>query len=141
MTGIVIVCLSFSPLFIVMFYCVFNFKRLEEPKFKRTFGSIYEGLKTYRYSSMAFNIIFVLRRFLFAMTCLYLEDYLFLQMIISIYATTFSGCYLLHFVPFEEPLQHRLEVFNEVTTILLYSTAYTQAELPRNYENPENAER
>ena len=44
----------------------------------------------------------------------------------------------MHFKPFEVPSQQRLEVFNEITTILLYATAYTVGDLPRNYENVEN---
>ena len=140
MTVFLAVCLVAMPFAITLFYGLINFKKLSNSTFTKTYGSIYEGLKPTKYSSLFFNILFVLRRILLALTCLYLEDYLWLQMQLSIYVTLLSGCYLGHFTPFEEPLQQKLEVFNEATTILLYATAYTLAEVPLDYKNSTNVE-
>jgi len=61
-------------------------------------------------------------------------------MVLSIYVTIFQGCYLVHFTPFDSTLTGRLEVFNELTTITLYITAYTLADVPLDYLCPENAD-
>jgi len=67
---------------------------------------------------------------LFAATCLYLTNHLWLQMLITIYVSTFSASLLLHFKPYENPLLQRLEVFNEVTNLLLFVHAYMLTDLP-----------
>ena len=54
-----------------------------------------------------------------------------------IYATNFTGCYLVHFKPFEERFLGRMEIFNEITNILLYGLAYTLTDLPVNEFNVE----
>lgn len=71
-----------------------------------------------------------------AITCVYLKDHLWLQMLFSLYITQLQACYLVHYSPFEEQLQGRLEVFNELTTLTLYSTCYTMADVPLDYANP-----
>jgi len=138
MTVLLAVILVAMPFGIILFYGLLNFNKLDNPTFKQTYGSIYEGLKSTEYSSLAFNIVFVLRRILLAVTCLYLENSIWLQVQISLYVTLLTASYLLHFMPFEAASQQRLEVFNEITTILLLATTYTLAELPRNYEDVEN---
>jgi hypothetical protein len=44
--------------------------------------------------------------------------------------TTLTACYIVHVVPYEEPLVHKLELFNEVTTNLLFSMIYAFAITP-----------
>jgi len=127
------------PFNVAFFWGFLRFKELPDPSFQQTYGSVYEGLKPTKRSSLAFPILFVFRRMILAITCLYLKDHLWLQMLLSIYITLFQGCYLVHITPFEESLQGKLEVFNELTTITLYITAYTLAEMPLDYANPENA--
>jgi hypothetical protein len=41
--------------------------------------------------------------------------------------TTLTGCYIAHVAPFQEPLVHKLEVFNEVSTNLMFSLVYALA--------------
>jgi hypothetical protein len=44
--------------------------------------------------------------------------------------TTFTACYLAHVKPFKEQLVHRLEIFNEMTTNLMFSMIYSLAITP-----------
>ena len=66
--GIILLSL---PFFIVIFYGL-NFSKLGDKKFRKKYGVIYNGLRIDRYSSLAFNVIFVLRRMLLAFVCLHL---------------------------------------------------------------------
>ena len=95
-TIIVAILLGALPLFIVVFYCG-NFRKLGDEDFEGRWGSVYEGMKTCERASLAYNVIFVLRRMLLAATCLFLYKSLWLQILISIYATQFTACYLVHF--------------------------------------------
>jgi hypothetical protein len=45
--------------------------------------------------------------------------------------TTVTACYIAHVVPFEDPLVHKLELFNEVTTNILFSMIYSFAITPK----------
>jgi hypothetical protein len=123
--GIVLVLL---PLFILTFYG-YNFHKLDDKHFRNTYGSIYDGYKPNLKVSPFFAILFILRRMLFAATCLHLRNSVWLQMLITIYIGTFQACLLLHFKPYTEPLILRLEVFNEVTNLLLFLHAYMLTDL------------
>ena len=59
-----------------------------------------------------------------AATVLYIPDFIWLQILMTIYLTQFAAIYLVHYKPFEDPTVQRLEVFNELTTMLLLSIVY-----------------
>ena len=102
-TIIVAIMLGALPIFIIVFYCR-NFSRLGNETFENKWGSVYEGMKTCERSSIAYNVIFVIRRMLLAATCMFLYKHLWLQILISIYATQFTACYLVNYKPFEDGL-------------------------------------
>jgi hypothetical protein len=77
MTVILGLSLLLMPLWIIIFYCA-NFDRLDDKDFRSKYGAGYAGLKTNLRPALAYNTIFILRRILFAVTCLYLEKYLWL---------------------------------------------------------------
>jgi hypothetical protein len=134
MTVFLGILLILMPFFLIIFYCS-NFDRLDEEDFKSKYSAGYEGLKTNLRAALFYNVIFILRRILLAATCLYLQKYLWLQLLISIYATTFTGVFLVHFSPFEEKLVQYLEVFNELTTIFLYGLVYGFTDIMANTSN------
>jgi hypothetical protein len=45
-------------------------------------------------------------------------------MFLNIYATTFNGCYLAHFKPYEDELVHKLDLVNEVTALIMFGISY-----------------
>ena len=103
MTVFIGTVLLISPFFILTFYG-YNFDRLDDTRFKDTYGSVYDGMKPNLRASIGFSILFIVRRIIFAATCLYLTDSLWLQMLSTIYVTTFKACLLLHYKPHSEPL-------------------------------------
>lgn len=50
--------------------------------------------------------------------------------------TTLTACYIAHVVPYEEPLVHKLELFNEVTTNIMFSIIYAFAIVPEKDHEP-----
>jgi len=86
LTIVVAILLGALPLFIIVFYC-WNFRKLGNEDFEEKWGAVYEGMKTCERASLAYNVIFILRRMLLAATCLFLYKSLWLQMFISMYAT------------------------------------------------------
>jgi hypothetical protein len=129
MTALMMGCLPALPCFILIFYCR-NFDCLEDEEFIEKWGAVYEGLEYMRASLFA-NVIFVLRRMLFAYTCIKLSDSLWLQISMSMVVTTLAASYHVHYKPYEELLLDRLEIFNEVTIILLFSFVYCFTSLTR----------
>jgi hypothetical protein len=49
--------------------------------------------------------------------------------------TTLTACYIAHVIPFEEPLVHKLELFNEVCTNIMFSIIYAFAVTETKYHD------
>lgn len=107
-----------APIFVIVFYSR-NFSRLSDEDFEGKFGSVYEGLKTSERYVIAYTPVFLARRALFTLTSLFLYKHVMIQMGCAMVIALASGCYILHFKPFEDPLINRLEAMNETTTLLL----------------------
>jgi hypothetical protein len=73
---------------------------------------------------IAFTTIFLVRRVLFALLTVMLYKHVIIQLILTVVLIMASACYIVHFKPFEEPLINRLEVMNEVTTLLLVNLIF-----------------
>jgi hypothetical protein len=129
MTGLMMICLPGLPCFILIFYCK-NFHKFEDEDFIEKWGAVYEGLE-YMRASLVVNIIFILRRMLFAYTCIKLYEQLWLQISLSMVVTTLAACFHVHYKPYEDLLLDRLEIFNEVTINLLFSFTYCFTPLTR----------
>lgn len=71
---ILTVLLAGLPFFISIFYCK-NFIKLEDEEFREKYGAPYEGLDTEKRRSIAYSVIFILRRMFFSATCLLLFNY------------------------------------------------------------------
>jgi len=127
-TAVVIVLVLGLPFFILIFYCK-NFDRLKDEEFEDTWGAVYEAHEADMRASLWFNVIFMIRRILFAVVAIGYQDKLWLQMTVSMIVTLFSGVYLVEIKPFTEPLLDRLEVFNELTSLLLFCVSYTFSEM------------
>ena len=94
------------PYFILLFCC--KFKVFTEEKFKKMYGSGIEGVnkakKVSPSSILANPVFFFGRRILFAVSAIYLQDFLFAQLAIQTFVSFFILCYMLHFKTiFESP--------------------------------------
>lgn len=108
------------------FYIVMKQQNLEEPTFKRKFGSLYTGLNTNHRPAIMYTAVFCLRRLLLVL-CLLWFDQNHNQVMIFVYIAIYSAffIYLSHAKPNEEPSMNRLEHFNELCVIALHYTMLT----------------
>ena len=112
-----IVTFVFVP-FALAFY-ISKFASWGDEDFDKKYGATLDGLRKDRYSSIAYYIIFILRRLLFAIVAILAPHNLAVQIFTLIFTCMVQIVYLIVWKPFEEPLMHRLEVFNEITSTLL----------------------
>ena len=106
------------PIWVFWFYCK-RFAKWEDKKFQSHYGAIFEGLKTNQKSSLAYPMIFLIRRFILIFVAKVTQTHFFVQLSSTVIVSFIQVSYLVAFQPFEEPLMQKLEIFNEVTTILV----------------------
>lgn len=104
--------------FMILFLICKNTSKLEDAAYKKKCGALYEEIKTSSKSALTYNVLFVLRRLIIAAMCIFLEQYVFLQIQIMIISSLLTLTYLFRVRPFEQPLQNRLEVFNELCVLV-----------------------
>ena len=115
--------LTFFILFLAFFF-VWNSERVNEPDFKARYGELYsdlnlEGSKAHRKAVLLSPFIFVLKRGLFALTCVMLMDHLSLQVQLFSISTIFATIYFMIVKPNQEALVNRLDVLNEIASMLV----------------------
>jgi hypothetical protein len=86
---------------------------LAQEESKTRFGSTYMELRLNSRTALLYNVIYMLRRQLFAFTAIFLKSWPFAQVQVVIFHSVCVMMYLILFRPFEEPSMNRLEVFNE----------------------------
>jgi len=69
---------------------------MRDKTFKEVYGSTYEGLKP-EVTSLGYSIIFIVRRAVFVLLCLFASGNIWLQIEAQLWMTTFACGYLLHF--------------------------------------------
>lgn len=65
------------PIWALWFYCK-NFDKWEDETFEERYGAAYEGLKKDRRATLAYPLIFMLRRFALVLTVIQFKEHLFL---------------------------------------------------------------
>ena len=58
------------------------------------------------------------------MISLYLYDYIIIQLVLTLYLTIASVSYFLTFHPYEDKLTERLDIMNDVVTLLLVDVCF-----------------
>ena len=115
------------PIFILAFY-LSNYEHWNQPMFRSKYGTVLDSMRTTRYREsrkslhkwqIAFILIFLTRRLVFAVSILWLQEYLLLHFCILYGFSSISCFYLLTFWPFKKAFDTIIEVFNEVCGILL----------------------
>ena len=105
------------PLLIAVLICKF-YKRLSDPAVSDKISSLYEGLKTHSKAALAYNSVFVVRRFLFALTIVLLYEHPGAQIQFLILYSVLMIIYDVLVKPFEDPNLNKLEIFNELCILV-----------------------
>ena len=94
---------------------------MSDPDFEERYGEVYGGMHPDRQVSIVQPIFFLLRRYIFVFTiCIPIfSGHSWLQIQLQLVLTIFSLIFLLHFDMFLESLVENLEIFNEITTLIL----------------------
>ena len=101
-----------------------NMDKMDDENFSEKFGALYSGLnldekQDKRKSGLFFPFFFVVRRLLFFVAAIFLQHFLWGQLAIQFLCSTTMIIYLLTWWPFETRLFTKIEVLNEVTSLLL----------------------
>ena len=114
----------FGPLVLILIVALVyfyskNYERWSDTNFKDRFGTVFEGLRTDTKLVLFYTVIFLGRRAAFCVVAIFFKDYLFVQVLCLLVFSTIALTYLLLVKPFVEPRMQRLEIFNEICTLLL----------------------
>lgn len=86
---------------------------------KFNFGLFYQDLSTTSFYKSIFHVVFLMRRLVFVLTVMFLNDYPTIQLIILVKLSLAYCCYLSHYRPFAEQELNDGEIFNEVCIYLI----------------------
>ena len=94
---------------------------------------IFEGLRTDIRATLAYPIIFMLRRFSLVLIITVGREHLFAQICVMIFFSTLQVGYLATVMPSENLLGLKLDIFNEITTVCLVDllTVFSTANLSK----------
>jgi len=111
-----IIFLSGSVLFpiitaIILFRCQ---HRLEESKFKHSIEAMYENVNVERKASLAYTVVFLIRRLLFSAVLVLLINYPLYQVLATYFLCLFNTIYVISVKPFNTATSNYSEIFNEL---------------------------
>ena len=95
------VAIVLFPIFMIVFYCK-SFAKWGDEDFEAKYGAVYEGLRKDKLSSLAYPVLFVTRRAVFAFVAIITIDNIFLQIQTLLLFSTIQLIYLIKCRPFEE---------------------------------------
>ncbi len=111
---------SMIPIGLFMFLN-FNKNRLNEPKFKASYGAMYMNYSTNKTSAFIFNVFFILRRLVFALTLVrFFSDIIVINVLIQIKMSFVLIIYIYKIWPFEMSRDNWIEIINESSILFVY---------------------
>jgi hypothetical protein len=122
MTLLLAFILVIAPV-IMLGFLVKNKRFLTDPSFKTRFETLYLNLKTDNFFIIFCTFIFLLRRFFFALSIVFLKEYVAFQLGINLLLSAGMMIFMTHAKPYDSRLQNFFELYNEMTilaTILLF---------------------
>jgi len=103
---------------IMMCYFILNHhKEIKDGSLTSRYGAFYGDLKKEHKASLLYNVIFVLRRYLVALTCVFLYDYPTAQIQLLSLSSMLFLWYLIEVRPFKDDKMNNIEIFNETTLL------------------------
>lgn len=118
----ILLTLAVSLPFIVAIFLVRHRHELEEELFESRYGAIYEEIRVWNriepgqgWDLKVFHYpIFMYRRLIFIIAVFALEEHSFAQILLFVLSSFLMLVYLLHIMPFGNPVFNYLEIFNEI---------------------------
>eukprot|EP00347_Sterkiella_histriomuscorum_P012129 403369784 len=92
-------------------------KKIKDSQFKKLYGTLWDGLKTDKKVTLFPNLIFMLRRIIMCYFLVF-NNQGYIQIVISTISTLFIALYYLYFKPYEDSMQNKIEVFNEICILI-----------------------
>lgn len=108
-----------APVF-VFFFLRKSKKKLKDKRFKMRFLSMYTALNIKKKYFMVVTPLFLVRRLIYALTIVFMNDYPVLQIAINL---NFSLCYLIFLIkhmPMNKKYLNYLEIMNECTLMIVF---------------------
>ena len=117
---ILAVLLISLPIFILLFY-IYHHDKLEDEEFRESFGEVYEGMDPSKKSIIFYSCYFLIRRWLLVSILCWsiFRKMVWIQIHSTLILTMVQIIYLQLYMPFEETLVGRLDLFNEYTAMIL----------------------
>ena len=102
-------------------FLIFNKNRLDEPKFKASYGAMYINYSTNKSSAFIFNVLFIIRRLLFALTLVrFFSDIIVVNVLIQINISLVLIIYVYKIWPYEMNRDNWIEIINESSILFVY---------------------
>ncbi|TNV87454.1 hypothetical protein FGO68_gene15662 [Halteria grandinella] len=131
-----------------VFICIFPFviwyllwKRflvLKDPRQIITFGSSYFEIRTDSKAALLYNVLYMIRRLVFAFLAVQMGEHCSLQAMVLIYTSILMSIYFILVRPFEEKSLNRIEVFNELC--ILFASYHLLLFTDFDYSDPSDTE-
>jgi len=99
------------------FFILTRHELLFQEAFRSKFGAFYEDFKIHDKRALLYYSVFVIRRYLMALTCVFLTDHPIFQIQMYAFYTLFYLWYLVSVRPFNNELNNRLEILNEFVVL------------------------
>ena len=112
-----------------------HFEKLKREEFEDTWGCVYEGLTADSRLVLVMPLFFVLRRICFLIIVIGGYQFIWLQVMSQLAFCFFSIIFVYINRPFEEDIANKLDMFNEVTTVVLLYMIYNFSDLIPDEEN------
>ncbi|CDW88792.1 cadg domain containing protein [Stylonychia lemnae] len=109
-----------SPIAIAIFINKsFDYIQAEDDLYEKRYGSLWDTLKRDSRKTLFWNVLFLLKRFAFALTAVFMRESPTAQVQIVVYLNLTTMMYVLYTKPFSNPAINKLEIFNEVCVLLI----------------------
>jgi hypothetical protein len=116
MTLLLAFILVIAPV-IMLGFLVKNKRFLTDPSFKTRFETLYLNLKTDNFFIIFCTFIFLIRRFFFALSIVFLKEYMAFQLGINLLLSAGMTIFMTHSMPYDSKMQNFFELYNEMTIL------------------------
>jgi len=115
-----VIC-SALPVFVVCFFCL-GYKKIKDGTMSSRVNTLYEGLalnKTTRITAGLYPLFFMVKRYLFCLVVIFMDDHPAMQIISLDLLTMLDLAYLSAYMPYESKLLNWVEMLNEFAMMWL----------------------
>ncbi len=118
----ILLCVFCTLPILIFFFLLHNQHRLKEKRFMTMFGSFYQNLSIKNVGKFSFNVVFLIRRLLYALSIgTIFTSITIMSTLLQICMSTWLCLYIVHFRPFNEPKDNYIELMNELTIFFVFN--------------------